>query len=272
MRLVALVLAIFFSQNLFAKPERAIALSPAITEIIFALGLEKNLVGVTDHSNFPEEAKQIPSVGPYSKPDPEKILLLNPTVVFLPVEGPAEIAERLRTLNIKTQVVEVKTLDQVGKAAETIAEALGNKRAGAQFRKKWNADVAAAFGKQRKFNHIPVAVVIQSEPLMVAANRTFLNEVVTRCGARNIYDTQSGYPKVSMETLVSKKPQIILVVEHFDQPEEEKSRLVAWESKLSKLEMKNAVVKVIPPDVATRPGPRLLKGIEMICQIIKNSR
>src|SRR4051812_29302855 len=80
--------------------KRVISLSPAITEIIFELKLNEFLVGTSEFSDYPDEAKNLPHVGPYSKPLLEKIISLRPDLVFIPTEGPEDIEIRLRKQNI----------------------------------------------------------------------------------------------------------------------------------------------------------------------------
>ncbi|MBI4188804.1 MAG: ABC transporter substrate-binding protein, partial [Chloroflexi bacterium] len=63
-------------------PQRIVSSVPSVTEMLFALGVEGKVVGVSDYSDYPEEAKLKPSVGSYFNPSIEKIVKLNPDLVL----------------------------------------------------------------------------------------------------------------------------------------------------------------------------------------------
>ncbi|HYA91351.1 MAG TPA: ABC transporter substrate-binding protein, partial [Thermodesulfobacteriota bacterium] len=63
-------------------PERIVSLAPNVTEILFGLGLDEEIVGVSIHSNFPEKAKSKVRVGSYIRLDFEKIASLNPDLII----------------------------------------------------------------------------------------------------------------------------------------------------------------------------------------------
>jgi len=95
-------------------PQRVVSLAPSITEIIFALGREHRLKGVTRFSDFPPEAAKLPKVGSYVRLDLEKIVALRPDLCFAIKDGnPREIAERLESLGIPVYAVDPKNLESV---------------------------------------------------------------------------------------------------------------------------------------------------------------
>jgi iron complex transport system substrate-binding protein len=243
---------------------RVISLSPAITEIIFALGLEKKIVGVSEFSDFPSAAEKIPRVGPYSKPDLEKIYSMVPDLVFVAVEGPEDVLRHLEQMNISYQVLQMKTLSEIGDAAEIISTRLGDKEKGIEFKKKWDKDLKNIF-PLRSEKRPSVLIEIQREPLIVAGNHTFLDEIVTKCGGSNIFHSLQGYPHVSTEAVITNKPKLILLADFFPDEKSHVRALNLWrEIKI----LKNAKVEDLDPNTATRPGPRLLVGVRRICQIL----
>src|SRR4051812_49211910 len=74
-----------------APANKVISLSPALTEMIYALGLGEKIAGVSEFSDYPAEARQKPSVGPYTKPIIEKIIALKPDLILLPIEGSEDV-------------------------------------------------------------------------------------------------------------------------------------------------------------------------------------
>jgi iron complex transport system substrate-binding protein len=247
---------------------RVISLSPAISEIIFALHLEKNLVGVSEYSDYPSEAKKIQRVGPYSKPDLERIFLLKPDLVLVPVEGPEDVYQRLDEVKIKYVVLSMKSLDDIGSASRKIGELMGDKRAGLGFEKKWCAHLKRIFSSRKISVKKPqVLIEVQREPLIVAGQDTFLDEIVTKCGAENIFRSEKRYQRVSSETLVTKKADLILMADFFENKKSEARAVSLWREFKP---FKFARIEVLNPDISARPGPRLISGVEEICKIIEN--
>ena len=112
-------------------PQRVISLSPSMTEIRFALGLEDRVVGVTDFCDYPEEAKRKPKIGSYVSPNLEVIFALNPQlVVAVPTVANRPLLERFSQLGIKVLGREIRDLkgiwfiiEVVGQAADAQARA-----------------------------------------------------------------------------------------------------------------------------------------------------
>ncbi len=260
--MVTIILSMFFSIQSSAA-ERVISLSPAITEIIFAMGLENKLVGTSEFSDFPLPAKEITRVGPYSKPNMEKIISLHPDLILIPTEGSEDAQEKLKRQNRPNQVLKMQSLDEIPKAAVIISERLGSPEKGQKFASDWRAAISKSFN-HKSYRSLPTLIIIQSDPVISVGSGTFLDELVQRCGGDNVYHSLSGYPKVSRESVLNKNFKLILVVEHFNSTILKEQTLSEWKSK-----HKKAAIEFVDPDIATRPGPRLLLGIDRICKIIQ---
>src|ERR1700722_2489054 len=77
-----------------AQPARIVSTFPSITETLFALGAGDRVVGVSNYCRYPAAALSLPKVGTYTKPDPERIALLRPDLVFIQ-KSAVTLAERL---------------------------------------------------------------------------------------------------------------------------------------------------------------------------------
>src|SRR4030042_1840693 len=96
------------------SPKRVIALAPSVTEIIFAVGAEDCLKGVTQYSNYPSPAAKLPRIGSYIQLDIEKIVALNPDLCIAVKDGnPREVIERLERLNIPSYAVDPRNLESL---------------------------------------------------------------------------------------------------------------------------------------------------------------
>ena len=96
------------------NPARVIALAPSITEIIYDLGQEERLVGVTQYSTYPPEAESLPRVGSYVRLDIEKIVALKPDLCFATKDGnPKHIVDKIVSLGIPVYVINPRNLQQI---------------------------------------------------------------------------------------------------------------------------------------------------------------
>lgn len=261
-------LLLFFSLLTQASPPdlKVVALSPALAEVVYALKKESHLVGVSDYTDFPESAQKLPSVGPYNKPLLEKIVHLKPDVVLVPKEGPEDVRFQLERAKLKYEVFAIGKLSDVGEAAERIAALLGEPKVGQSFKDSWDKDLQAVLASVKP-QRTRTLIEIQKDPLIVAGGKTFLNEMISSCGGENIFHDLKGYPRMSLEMVLMKRPELILVATKSSQ--EAKTSVARWEESLKAQAPK---VVVVDPDLYTRPGPRLLEGLKSICKILADRK
>lgn len=260
------MLILFYETTSLAAVHRVIALSPALTELIFAMNMQDRLVGVSDFCDFPQAAKKLPSVGPYTKPNLEKIISLKPDRVLLPQEGPQDVQSHFDQFKIPYTVITMRTLNQIGEAAVQVGQALEQPQKGRNFEKQWSRQVKEEFGKNPKSKTAPrIFIEIQSEPLIVAGRDTFLDEIAERCGAENIFKNKGGYPRVSLESLTQNKIDMVFIADFFSSDLEKAAVLKRWKGFPPTEE---SAVVVLDPDIAARPGPRLISGIATICNAV----
>ncbi|MCC6276845.1 MAG: ABC transporter substrate-binding protein [Oligoflexia bacterium] len=260
------------SAPVFSKVEgatqKAISLSPAITEIIYYMGLQGMLVGTTEHSDFPEEAKKLTTVGPYGRPDYEKILSLKPNLVLVPNEGPQEIQKRLKSTKLPLAVVRMRRLNEIPDAGKLIGWLLGNGSIGESFHRAWHTKLEQIKSSLKKPKTKPIVFVqIQTSPLMGVGQNTFIDDMITFCGGENALKEQEGYAKSSVESTLIKRITHLVLAEHFQTPEIEARTKNDWLKFRPKGDLK--IIKV-DPNTFTRPGPRLIKSIEQLCQDLRN--
>src|ERR1700684_657082 len=95
-----------------AQPARIVSTFPSITETLFALGAGDRVVAFSNYCRYPAAALSLPKVGTYTKPDPERIALLRPDLVFIQ-QSAAALAERLDALGIKHTAVKIGSLAEI---------------------------------------------------------------------------------------------------------------------------------------------------------------
>lgn len=251
---------------------RVVAMAPNLTEILFALGLDEEIVGVTKNSTYPQQAKAKQGVGSFWQPDIEAILRLQPTlVVTLSFDQQAAMATRLERIGCEVLTVEIESIAELYAAIETIGQAV-NRQAEAK------AILGRLHVKQQQIIEQSVASekpkvlwVIQREPLRVAGTTTYVNELIEIAGGVNaIGETLQIYPPISTENVIRAMPDII-IEPSMDPDRFEKQKATAKEF-FSRFAMtpavKNNRVYVIDGDLVSRLSPRLDQSMELVHQCI----
>jgi iron complex transport system substrate-binding protein len=250
--------------RLGAPPRRVVSLAPSLTEIVFLLGRQEILAGVTRYCNFPPAAASLPKVGGVSDPDVERVVSLAPDLVLCTTDGnPREKVRALEEIGIPCFAVSPQDLDAVFAAIRRMgvllsAAARGEEEA-AGLRRRAERARAAARGAGRSAPRVLFAV--STSPIIAAGAGTFMDELVRLSGGSNVAAGLSGrYPRLSVEDLVALRPDVVFVagmagVERF--PED----VTRWKEVPA---FRDGAVVTLDGDIVTRPGPRLVAALEQI--------
>ncbi|MCV2883703.1 cobalamin-binding protein [Aestuariibacter sp. AA17] len=212
---LAFIAAVLFlySVNIVAHAEqRIVSLAPHLTEWVFTLNKEAELVGVSDYSDFPEAAKALPRVASHTGVNFEALLTLKPTLVLAWHGGnrPQDIA-RLQALGLDVFLSSPKTL--VDMQEELLA--LGSKL-GANEQAKYTVDSLAEQLSKLKYSmqkkpRYAAFFYMHNAPLMSVSGNTWSNDLIRHCNLNNIFeDADTPYPQVSIEQVLTKQPAIII--------------------------------------------------------------
>ncbi len=253
------------------SPERVISLSPSNTEIVFAIGLGGNIVGVTDYCNYPEEALEKEKVGGFSSPNLETILSLEPDLV-LAGNMHEEQVQKLEEMDIPVLVLAPESVEEVFEAIKLVAEATGQEE---------EAEVVISNIKNRleavqekldllpKENRVRVYYEVYSDPIMTAGGSSLISEVIYLAGGKNIFvDVKEKFPQISAEVVIERDPQFILFP-NYHGSEEFKGELLTerplWREITA---VKEDNVFRVSDDIISRPGPRLVDAVEEVFGIL----
>ncbi|MDP2167580.1 MAG: helical backbone metal receptor [Thermodesulfovibrionales bacterium] len=261
-RIAALFLCLFIPAFGHAEdaPKRIVSLAPAVTEILYSLGVQDRVAGVTTFCDYPPEAKEKPKVGGMSNPSLEAVVSLRPDIVVMTTDGnPREFQKRLQSLNIKTYVMRARRIHELAGEIRAMGARLG---AGSR------ADGLAGeiegslikFGRAKTGRSLRVLFVIWPEPLIVAGPGTAIDDAIRLLGHKNIASpTGINYPKYSMEEAIRQAPDVIVI----GRGHEDMKKLA--ENLLKRLKgtpaVKNNKVFFVG-DGLYRLTPRVIQGIE----------
>ncbi len=251
-------------------PQRIISLSPSNTEVVFALGLDDRVVGVTEYCNYPPEALEKDQVGGFSTPSIERIVELEPELILASTIHEEEVI-RLEELGLPVLVVESSTLIDLYTSISLVAEVTGIVDDGEalidSMRKRINAveSIVAGIDPEDK---VRVYYEVYSDPLMSAGKGAFINEIISLAGGVNIFaDINENYPTISAEVVAERQPDIILFPDYHGTADFVIDGMTArpgWESIPAVRENR---VYAISDDTFARPGPRVVEAVEEAAEI-----
>jgi iron complex transport system substrate-binding protein len=254
------------------QPEKIVSLLPSNTEILFALGLDKEIVGVSDFDNYPEEAAKKTKIGGMEF-NVEKIVGLKPDLVLAHESGMSTAKDGLKQLEdagIDVFVVNDATnFVETYESIETIAEATGTENEGDKIVKSMKDDLAdiqekAKTVKERK----KVWVEISPAPEIYTAGKgTFIDEMLQAINAENTAGKLEGWAKVSEEQPVVYNPDVVVTTYGYyaENPKEQVMARQAWKDVTA---IKNKNIYDVHSDKVTRPGPRLIEGVEELAKAV----
>ena len=248
-----------------AEPRRLVSLAPSLTEIVFLLGQEGKLVGVTRYCNYPPQAGALPRIGGVADPDIERIVAAAPDLVLCTTDGnPKEKVRAIEEMGIPCFASSPQDLSGITFAIERIGALLGvpdKARSEARALRARAARASRAVDGRRP----KVLFVLSTSPVIVAGKGTFLDELIRRTGAVNDAAAYAGrYPRLSTEDLLKAAPDLIFLaamagVEKFP-PE-----VTRWKEIPA---FRDGEIVMLDGDLVTRPGPRMVAALEEVSRAV----
>jgi iron complex transport system substrate-binding protein len=257
------------SVSLAAPPQRIIPLIPSLTEILYFLELGDKVVGVTEFSSYPAEALKKPKVGSYISLNIEKIVSLQPDLVIATVDGnqPGAIA-MLEQAHIKVFVVNPRNVQEVIETIVSLGQVCG---VAAEAEQKAQSLSARLGQVQEKVKNRPTPLVflqINLKPIMSVNRNTFHHDLIRLAGGLNMTrDAPITYPVISLEEVITRKPEIILISSMERNGRFEEARQ-AWQRWSTIPAVKTGRIHLIDSDLIDRPSPRIVDSLEQIARLI----
>lgn len=249
------------------KPKHIISLGAASTEILYIVGAGNQIAAVSDVCNYPPEANNLPKVGGFgvSSISIETLLSYDPDFVVLYSGMQDYLIPSLKKYDIPFYISDAQSIDDVIYEIKTLAVLTGHEKDGIKWEKEYT-DFVKSMQKKTAEKARKVYWEVWYEPFMSAGGNSFINDVISLAGGKNIFasETQS-YPIVSEETIIASNPDFILIPNDiFVTVDAVKSRR-GW-NEISAV--KNDKVILFDADVYTRPGPRIFEAIKELNSIL----
>lgn len=258
--------------TLNGTPQRIISIAPANTEILFALGLGDKIVGVTDYCNYPPEALAKEKVGGFSTPNIEKIIDLDPDVIFAAPKHEAEVITQLEDSGLKVIALTPATIDETYDAIVLVGSVMGVQEAASSLIENMKSEIStvtslvANLSDEEKPN---VFYIVWHDPLMTAGGDTLAGQLIELAGGKNIFDNLSDYVTVSIESVLDGEPEVIIAGTSMGSGADAPFEWAQEESRLQETEALNeGKVFSINTDLVGRFGPRIVDALYEMLRLI----
>lgn len=257
--------------NFQRPPRRIISTMPSNTEILFALGLGRYIVGVSDKCNYPQEAKKKPKVGGTIL-NAEKIVSLKPDLIVMLGDAQRREIKKLRKLNLPVFVINPHSISGVMRSIITLGKVTYTDHPALALASKMKVriDKAAYKTKRRAKKGIAkpkVFVAVWNKPLISASSGTFIDDLIGIAGGINIASRVRGpYPRYSLEKLTEENPDGLIIAKQNIKSPSEIYNDPRWKGLKA---VRNKKVLLIDADLISRPGPRIIDGLEKISEFFE---
>lgn len=241
--------------------ERVVSLAPNMTEIIYAIGAGNRLVGNTTFCDFPLEAKNVQKVGDTLQPNIERIVALRAQLVLVSTASQLEAFTRqMEQQNIPIYITDPKDFEGVLRTIASVGELLGQRDDAQKVVNDMRTRAAAVESAIKSIKPVRVFYQVSREPLYTAGRDSFITDLIRRAGGISVTaDVPGAWPKYSDESALASQPEAIIMAS-FDSMSKDGMEVAG--SLQSSPAVKSRRVYGINGDYLSRPGPRLIIGLE----------
>lgn len=253
------VIATEMGKNANSPALRIVALSPHLTEIVFALGKGEQLVGVSDYSDYPPSASSIKSVASYEGANIAEIIRLRPTHILVWRGGNKDAdIEKIKQLNISVYESKIDDVNKLLTDIQQIGDML-NAQVKARLLIQETESILNVLAEKYKGKSTSAVYYLSTQPLVGLGNDKWLNSLLALCGIDNIYvESSSAYPQLQMSHVIRSKPTLLIAASNSSIQEVENF----WQPYQSVLK---AQIITANPDALHRFTPRAIIETSQLC-------
>jgi iron complex transport system substrate-binding protein len=256
-------------------PQRIISLAPNVTEILFALGLENQIIGVTRYCNHPKQARTKNLIGGLVDPDLEKIIDLRPDLIIAFRGNPLRVVRRLKDLDLPVFVLEAgTTLESVFVLIRRIGQITRKEKAAESLIAPLRENLTSIETSLKDVENRPkVFIDLYGKDLWTCGKKCFLNDLILKAKGVNAAGEMSrAWFSFNREELIHQDPEFIIVIA---KSKSDFLEVRAWFTEEAHLESIQAVqqgnIFFLNEDLITRPGPRLFQAFDQLVRILHPS-
>ena len=247
----------------FAAPQRIVSLTPHITEMLFAIGAGKQVIATDQASDYPDEVKKLPKVANYQSLNSESLLAVKPDLVVAWGSTQALMQQQIQALGIPMILLKSQHLDDLPVELRLLGDKTGHHEQANNLASQIETKFAAYRQQSQQRPKIKAFYQLWYPPLTTVANGSFIQEIMTMCGAENPFAaSKAPYPQLGEEAVLAANPQVIFATQHG-------SDLEHWLKWPQLAAVKKKQLYLLKADWLHRLSPRIVLGIEQMCSKVE---
>ncbi|HEX8097851.1 MAG TPA: cobalamin-binding protein, partial [Pyrinomonadaceae bacterium] len=242
-------------------------LAPNLTEIVYAVGAGPRLVGNTTYCDYPPEAKNVAKVSDTLHPNIERILALRPQLILVSTASQLEsFTRQLEEQQIAVYVTDPHDLDGVFRSIGEVGDLLGEQERAERLAGELRSRAARVEETVKAATPVRVFYQLSDKPLYTAGRDSFVTDLIRRAGGVSVTaDVPGAWLRYSEEAAVAAKPEAVVMASGGDMGEANREVNAALKQSPA---VKAGRVYAINGDYLSRPGPRLLDGLEQMARAL----
>jgi iron complex transport system substrate-binding protein len=250
-------------------PKRIASLAPNITEILFSLGLDQEIVGVSIHCNFPEKAKTKVRVGSYISLDYEKITSVKPDLIIATgVGNTRDMVDRLEQLGFSSYVIYPKNFEDILKSILHVGQLVDREKEARAIVEGMKKRSQKVIELTRDLPRPKVFIQIGDAPMVTVGKGSFTDDLIRLAGGENIAGKEKEmYPRFGNEEILKRSPEVIVISSMKPNGDYQKI-FQGWNRWKTLPAVKNGRVHIINSDLIDRPSPRMIDGLEQLARML----
>ena len=263
-----LIIFLFYCSS-FAEYKRIISLAPSVTESLYELGIDKELIGNTIYCKDNNLKRE--KVGSVIEPNIEKIISLKPDLIVATKEGNYKsVIDKLIKLKLTVYVMEpYSNFKDICFNFQQLADYLGKSNEAKQIIADVKKEISKLSNKNKNKNEDKIFWEVGANPIFTIGNQSFVNEYNKYISGINVFkNIDMRYPNISVEAIVEKNPDIILLVNMGDVSSQE---IIKWKKYKNISAVKNNKIYLLEAsDIFTPTPKKFLNGIKVLQNKLKS--
>lgn len=248
---------------------RVISMAPHVTEVLFAAGGGKHIVGAVNYSDYPEAAKSIPRIGSNREIDLERVISMKPDLIVAWMHNNSERQiEMVRKLGVPVFLSDPQTLEGIPDNVARLGQLMGTETVANAAAAELRRQLAGL--RSRYAGRPPVRTFYQvwDKPLYTLSGKHIITDALRLCGGENIFDKLTvTAPIVSIESVLHADPEAV-----FGTAEKNYGGVKLWEPYASLTATRNGNLFTVDGNLLNRAGPRMIAGTAVLCEKLELAR
>ncbi|MFT5451549.1 MAG: vitamin B12 transport system substrate-binding protein [Enterobacterales bacterium] len=274
---VLLVTLSLFQCNLvlsFETPiaeQRIIALSPHSVELLYAIGAGERIIGTLEYADYPKAALEIPRIGNFNGIQIEKVVKLQPDLIVAWKSGnKSSDLEKLKSLGFNIYHSQPQSIDEIRDELIELGKLTGQNNQAKIAADEMMAQYQTIKNRYKSKSSVNVFYQLWHDPIRTIGPDNWTQSLINDCNASNIFnDAASQYPVVSLESILVKNPEVIVIPHHSGSKDAKRAFWQKWSDIKA---VKNEHINIINGDLLHRFSPRAIDGLSILCEAIDKAR